>query len=77
MPRRGSSTQPGVLTPGIIHPSETRPERAPRNRGVFVPEQIDLAPLQGAVRWGRFQGLKPLAESWCPFGASPFKFPIL
>jgi hypothetical protein len=25
-------------------------------------------PCEGAVRWGRFQGLKPLAESWCPFG---------
>jgi len=38
-----------------------------------VVSRFDLAPLQGASWGGRFQGLKPLAESWSPFGAKAMR----
>jgi hypothetical protein len=42
-----------------------------------VVSTFDLPPLQGASLWGRFPGLKPWAESSCPFGALRLALPLI
>jgi hypothetical protein len=75
--RRDNRTQPGVLTPGIDE------KGVPLQEGVRMsPFQSDVDPdkpsithslpsLQGGSMMGAVPGLKPQAESYCPFGTSP------
>ena len=36
---------------------------------------VNVPPLQGGMLLFAYQGLKPLAESYYPFGISPTRFP--
>jgi hypothetical protein len=79
-PRRGKRIQPRVSTLGCLPHQATRPERAqerisPRRR--FHRKNVMLLPLNlpafqgGSVLSGVFPGLKPWAESCCPFRDRP------
>jgi hypothetical protein len=74
VPRRGNRTEPRVLTLGFDIYSR-RPESGARKRFARVYDgptrvnHIDLAPLSGHVIQKYLnQGLKPLAQSYYPFG---------
>ena len=77
-PRRGKRPQPRVSTLGYRSHQGTRPERAQerinyrrrfhRNNVMLVPIP-NLPPFEGdSVFFGVLSGLKPWAESCCPFG---------
>ena len=70
--RRDSRTQPGVLTPGIDKKT-ARPEGAEEIWYAFGSRVHGLAttfyrPFGAGPFWVGNQGLKPLTESWSPFG---------
>ncbi|MBV9875603.1 MAG: cobalamin biosynthesis protein CobD [Verrucomicrobia bacterium] len=70
--RRDVRTQPGVSTPGIDQ-RMTRPERAEDTRSTFCPSTRSSVttfyrPFRAALFSARYPGLKPRAESFCPFG---------
>ena len=80
--QRDSRTQPGVLTPGSVKKT-VRPEGAPEDIGpasrssMYGSGTTICRPFRARSLWMVDPGLKPRAESYCPFGTRSHPAPAV